>query len=81
VILSNVDLPRLQQVAEKLRALIERSLVNIDDREIQVTVSVGAALIRIGDTPNGLIERADKLMYQSKVNGRNQVTLDTPPHE
>jgi diguanylate cyclase (GGDEF)-like protein/PAS domain S-box-containing protein len=81
VILSNVDLPRLQQVAEKLRALIERSLVNLDDRQIQVTVSVGAALIRIGDTPHGLIERADKLMYQSKVNGRNQVTLDTPPHE
>jgi len=45
----------------------------------QVTVSVGVARLQSGDTPQGLIERADACLYASKRNGRNQVTTDATP--
>jgi PleD family two-component response regulator len=41
-----------------------------------VTVSIGATLIHEKDTLESLIERADGLMYQSKQNGRNRVTVE-----
>jgi diguanylate cyclase len=45
----------------------------------QVTVSVGIARLQPGDTPQGLVERADACLYSSKRNGRNQVTTDATP--
>ena len=34
-----------------------------------------ATLVRRDDTPESLTQRADELMYQSKQNGRNRVTV------
>jgi diguanylate cyclase len=45
----------------------------------QVTISIGVARLQPGDTPQGLVERADACLYASKRNGRNQVTSDTTP--
>jgi len=42
---------------------------------IAVTVSIGATLAGFGDTVGAVVKRADALMYQSKENGRNQVTV------
>ena len=39
-----------------------------------VTVSAGVAMLRAGDTPQSLMERADKALYQSKNAGRNRTT-------
>lgn len=39
-----------------------------------VTVSAGVAMLRAGDTPQTLMERADKALYQSKNTGRNRTT-------
>lgn len=39
----------------------------------RVTVSVGFTEVIAGDTPAGAFERADKAVYYSKQNGRNQV--------
>jgi diguanylate cyclase (GGDEF)-like protein len=38
-----------------------------------ITVSVGFTQVRPGDTPSVAFERADKAVYHSKQNGRNQV--------
>jgi diguanylate cyclase len=46
-----------------------------------VTVSVGIAGFRKGDSPIALIERADEALYVSKHSGRNRITnLDIPLH-
>jgi diguanylate cyclase len=45
----------------------------------RVTLSVGVALLRGGDTPQSLIERADKCLYAAKRNGRNRVICETDP--
>jgi PleD family two-component response regulator len=43
---------------------------------IGVTISIGATIARVVDTTDGLVERADKLMYESKRRGRNQVSIE-----
>ncbi len=75
-ILYHVNLDSLSRVAEKVRAMIENSTIESNGVKISVTVSIGATLARETDTLDSLIERADQLMYQSKQNGRNRVTLE-----
>ena len=41
-----------------------------------MTVSIGATIARGADTMDSLIERADKLMFESKRRGRNQVSIE-----
>jgi len=67
---------RLHYVANKLRYLVEQSGFARNGFEVRVTVSVGAAIARDGDTVEALLRRADALMYQSKRAGRNRVTLE-----
>jgi diguanylate cyclase len=40
----------------------------------QITLSAGLAVLRPGETPHGLVERADAALYASKRNGRDRVT-------
>ncbi len=75
VITPHVDRQALAEIAERLRVLVAGSSVLVEGRRLPVTVSIGAAVARPEDTPEGLIDRADKLMYRSKAGGRNRVTL------
>jgi diguanylate cyclase (GGDEF)-like protein/PAS domain S-box-containing protein len=76
IALMNMNEHRLSLVAEKLRALIEASVVKVGEREVTMTISIGATLVRPVDTFDSLLERADDLLYRSKQAGRNQVTLE-----
>jgi diguanylate cyclase (GGDEF)-like protein len=38
-----------------------------------ITISIGFTEVRIGDSPSGAFERADKAVYYAKEHGRNQV--------
>jgi diguanylate cyclase (GGDEF)-like protein/PAS domain S-box-containing protein len=75
-IVFNVDAARLAALAENIRVLVSRSTVVVDDSEINVTVSVGATLMRPDDDRESLIARADALMYRSKQDGRDRVTIE-----
>jgi diguanylate cyclase (GGDEF)-like protein len=66
----------LGKIAERIRLLIEHSFIMVENKKIHVTVSVGATLAQAGDTADSIIKRADNLMYQSKLTGRNKVTKD-----
>lgn len=66
----------LNVVIEKLRVLIENSNIRVDDLIINITVSIGATLIKPEEELAGLIDRADKLMYQSKEQGKNKINID-----
>jgi diguanylate cyclase len=45
----------------------------------RITVSVGVAALRPGDTVSSLIERADACLYAAKRTGRNRVISETDP--
>ncbi len=75
-IINEADEKILKMVSEKLRIMILNSLLIINDQLVQVTVSIGATLLKNEDTPETAIRRADELMFQSKRNGRNRVTIN-----
>jgi len=70
------DLDQIVTIADRLRALVESSWVSLADSSFHVTISLGITLARIQDTPETLIQRADGLMYRSKVAGRNRLTYE-----
>jgi diguanylate cyclase len=45
----------------------------------RVTVSVGVATLRKGDTAQTLLERTDACLYAAKRHGRNRVMSETDP--
>ena len=69
-----VDLQEATQVAEKLRVLVEKT--SFADN-ISVTVSIGVAQYRAGETAEAWISRADAALYLAKDSGRNQVVAET----
>lgn len=62
-----------ERSAEKVRQI---SIPDKDGKTLAVSVSVGAALCRAGESAEDLVRRADRLMYLSKARGKNQVTVD-----
>jgi diguanylate cyclase (GGDEF)-like protein/PAS domain S-box-containing protein len=75
-VIRNVNGEALQRMAEKLRQLIAHSFIVVNDKKITVTVSIGATLLTAEDSVEAAVDRADRLMYESKKNGRNRVTSD-----
>ncbi len=45
----------------------------------RVTISIGVATLRDGDSPQSLIERADNCLYAAKRRGRNRVVSEADP--
>jgi diguanylate cyclase (GGDEF)-like protein/PAS domain S-box-containing protein len=75
-IVRNVDAGNLSAISERYLRLIEKSHVTVNGKQISVTVSIGASLVRHDDTSDTIIKRTDYLMYQSKQKGRNRLTID-----
>lgn len=75
-LLRNVDATTLCEVAERIRMLVEESFTMHNGERIGVTISIGATLGKMDDSSGSLIKRADRLMYQSKQEGRNRITCD-----
>jgi len=61
----------LKKLAERCVSLAQQTLIpSNDERLIRLSISVGAAMPRTGETAEELLQRADTLMYQSKACGR-----------
>jgi len=74
-IIPNITEEQLHFTANKLRVLVEQSGFSLNSGIVQITVSIGATLALLKDTAETLLERADKLLYYSKANGRNRVSI------
>lgn len=74
VIINNVNRNELRTIAERNRMLLQNSAVDAGGKRLSICASVGATLIKPDDTVDSLVERADKLLYESKHHGRNRVS-------
>lgn len=73
VLLENCTLADASQRAEALRALIKENRVRFGRDDIGVTISIGVAEYRPGETLEALVSRADGALYSAKREGRDRV--------
>ncbi|MCS7310943.1 MAG: GGDEF domain-containing protein, partial [Armatimonadetes bacterium] len=71
VILSDTEIETAQQVAERVRHVIEAQ--SFPNR--RMTVSIGVARWRAGVDSSRLIQEADQALYRAKRGGRNRVCV------
>lgn len=74
-IIRNCTVADLETIGNRLRLLVENAYIMKGNEELRVTISLGATMLRDGDTRESLIQRADALMYESKRGGRNRLTM------
>jgi diguanylate cyclase len=82
VVLPNTVLRSALTVGDHIRrAVMSKELMKRSTGQNlgRVTVSVGIATVRNGDTAQTLIARADGCLYAAKRNGRNRVICETDP--
>ena len=73
-----------KKLAMKRGRQIVRAIANIDllltvdsqVKRVQTSISMGVSEYRGGDTPQSLIERADKALYRAKANGKNRAEME-----
>lgn len=77
VVMPDIPPEKAEDAAERVRRAVENSgflLEGVRD-PLEVTVSIGLAFHRPGESAAELLERADAALYVSKNAGRNMVTL------
>ena len=76
LIANNIDAPVLTEIAKRIHAKVEKECC-LDMRDkFQISVSVGATMAHTDDSIESLFKRVDKLLYQVKSSGRNNVLVD-----
>lgn len=75
IMLEDTPLPIARKVAERLRSGVEHELVQCDEQNISLTISLGLTQAAARDDVRGLIRRADDALYQAKEEGRNRVVV------
>ncbi len=78
ILMPRTGLETAAQVAERLLSDAGRMNFGVtsDTEQTVVTLSMGVAAVRRGDTAEALIARADEQLYESKRRGRNQVHVE-----
>jgi diguanylate cyclase (GGDEF)-like protein len=75
VLLADVNAGTVRDLAERCRALVEKSGALTAESRVSVTISIGGTLLVSGDSADSVVKRADQLMYASKLGGRNRATV------
>lgn len=74
ILLVETNLPNAQEIANRLRLEVEKTVIATSHGNLGVTVSMGVSQFHPDHpTLDELIHRADQAMYQAKLGGRNCV--------
>ena len=75
VLLNGIQEEIALKLADKIRKNVENEYFVDKEQKLKVTISVGVACVKEGESEVELFERADKAMYEAKRKGRNQVVI------
>ena len=76
VMLNNTPSDAAMAIAERIRKSIEEKIIMYNGKKINVTISIGVSSYNFDfESAKSIVDRADKALYESKQNGRNNVTL------
>ncbi|WP_324170715.1 GGDEF domain-containing protein [Sulfurimonas sp.] len=73
IVLNRIDDKHCKLITNRLLELIRNNKLIYKNDNLSITMSAGVTNFIRGDTPNSLIARADKALYQAKKNGKNQM--------
>ena len=73
VLLPGFDIAQSIEFADKVRDVLKNSKFLYKDERISVTVSCGVAIRSQNQSQAAVLEASDKMLYQAKQNGRDQV--------
>jgi diguanylate cyclase (GGDEF)-like protein len=76
IILNRTDDEGCDIVVKRILKLIRESKLKYNAKEFSLTLSIGVARLRGVDTPETLIQRADKALYMAKRRGKNRSEMD-----
>jgi two-component system cell cycle response regulator len=83
VVMPETGLGNAQKIAERLRASVAATPIQLPENRdgLTVTISTGLAATRpdVEGEPNKVFERADAALYKAKQTGRNRVEADASP--
>jgi diguanylate cyclase len=72
MLLGGCSAEEFMQAAERVRRAVERTTIEHDGLNLQITLSCGGAEIQSAEEASSLVRRADEALYASKSAGRNQ---------
>ncbi|MCF8149622.1 MAG: sensor domain-containing diguanylate cyclase [Burkholderiaceae bacterium] len=75
LVLRNCDQDEAYRIAEKLRQKVAATSVELDGRQISVSISIGISQFDGAETPSQTVNRADIALYAAKNGGRNRVEI------
>ncbi len=75
LIAPSINSSQLHSLMNRLRMLVEKSRYTCENKQLNITVSLGGAVVCNGDTPHTLFKKADHMLYESKEGGRNRVNI------
>jgi diguanylate cyclase (GGDEF)-like protein len=73
IILAQADAERARMVAERIREMVEAQRFMHEDTKVNLSLSIGVAQYRPGQSVTEFIAEADKALYEAKARGRNCV--------
>lgn len=73
VLLSETSLDDAEDIAERIRLVIDNHTLAYGMQTLNMSVSLGVSSLRGNDSIESFIKRADHAMYLAKANGRNLV--------
>ncbi len=76
IILNRINPVSCLEITNRILNLIRSNQLIYKGESLSVTMSIGATKYNKGDTPDDLIQRADKALYKSKNSGKDQMNSE-----